>query len=258
MDPFRLPVGKIAALIDVPAGFATGISLVEWPDRLGPELVTATSPERLEVFIDGVGPQVCIIPSVFPRGFLPTECVHSSSSYCSVSRGDRRLQAQGRNVRVRAVGPRWSAMVSKWKSGGIVLSSTPFDEGGVGGAQPRSNVASLADTDGAAHALAPMNEAEAATWLVLGIESSCDDTGAAVMRGDGTILGEALASQAGIHEAWGGVVPKLAQEAHAKAIDETVRAIGDCPPRRAALDATTRRARARAGALCAGAGLREA
>ena len=149
-------------------------------------------------------------------------------------------------------------MVSKWKSGGIVLSSTPFDEGGVGGAQPRSNVASLADTDGAAHALAPMNEAEAATWLVLGIESSCDDTGAAVMRGDGTILGEALASQAGIHEAWGGVVPKLAQEAHAKAIDETVRAIGDCQPRHAALDATTRRARGGTGALCAGAGLREA
>ena len=28
------------------------------------------------------------------------------------------------------------------------------------------------------------------SWLVLGIESSCDDTGAAVLRGDGTILAE--------------------------------------------------------------------
>eukprot|EP00913_Durusdinium_trenchii_P031914 g29890.t1 len=59
-------------------------------------------------------------------------------------------------------------------------------------------------------------------WRVLGIESSCDDTGAAVLRGDGKILGEALASQAGIHEQWGGVVPRLAQEGHRKAIDETV------------------------------------
>jgi hypothetical protein len=65
---------------------------------------------------------------------------------------------------VRAVGARWSAIVGAWKSGGIVLSSAPFDEGGVGGAQPRSNVASLADTDGATHALAPMNESDAATY----------------------------------------------------------------------------------------------
>ena len=57
---------------------------------------------------------------------------------------------------------------------------------------------------------------------MLGIESSCDDTGAAVVRGDGTVLGEVLASQAGVHEVWGGVVPSLAQEAHRKAIDATV------------------------------------
>ena len=58
--------------------------------------------------------------------------------------------------------------------------------------------------------------------LVLGIESSCDDTGAAVVRGDGRVLGEALASQDAVHEQWGGVVPKLAEEAHAKAIDGVV------------------------------------
>ena len=34
--------------------------------------------------------------------------------------------------------------------------------------------------------------------LVLGIESSCDDTGAAVVTADGRVLGEALASQANI------------------------------------------------------------
>lgn len=59
-------------------------------------------------------------------------------------------------------------------------------------------------------------------WKVLGIESSCDDTGAAVLSGSGVVLGEVLASQAGIHEKWGGVVPRLAQEAHKEAIDGTV------------------------------------
>ena len=42
-----------------------------------------------------------------------------------------------------------------------------------------------------------------------GIETSCDDTGAAVVRSDGAILGEALASQHEIHECYGGVVQAL-------------------------------------------------
>ena len=42
------------------------------------------------------------------------------------------------------------------------------------------------------------------------------------VRGDGVVLGEVLASQAGVHELWGGVVPKLAMEAHRAAIDRTV------------------------------------
>lgn len=59
-------------------------------------------------------------------------------------------------------------------------------------------------------------------FTVLGIESSCDDTGAAVVRSDGTILGEALASQQEIHEAWGGVVPGLARDAHVDKIDSVI------------------------------------
>ena len=59
-------------------------------------------------------------------------------------------------------------------------------------------------------------------FTVLGIESSCDDTGAAVIRSDGTILGEALASQSELHEEWGGVVPGLARDAHAAEIDRVV------------------------------------
>ena len=58
--------------------------------------------------------------------------------------------------------------------------------------------------------------------IVLGIESSCDDTGAAVVRGDGRVLGRALATQAELHAPFGGVVPKLAADAHQRAIDGTV------------------------------------
>ena len=39
--------------------------------------------------------------------------------------------------------------------------------------------------------------------LVLGIESSCDDTGVAVVASDGRVLGEAIASQAEVHAPWG-------------------------------------------------------
>ena len=48
--------------------------------------------------------------------------------------------------------------------------------------------------------------------LILGIESSCDDTSAAVVR-DGYLLSNVVASQA-VHEAYGGVVPELASRAH--------------------------------------------
>ena len=59
-------------------------------------------------------------------------------------------------------------------------------------------------------------------FTVLGIESSCDDTGAAVVRSDGIILGESLASQAEIHEEWGGIVPGLAKSAHEENIDRVI------------------------------------
>ncbi len=48
--------------------------------------------------------------------------------------------------------------------------------------------------------------------VILGIESSCDDTSAAIIR-DGVLLSNVTASQA-VHEAYGGVVPELASRAH--------------------------------------------
>lgn len=48
--------------------------------------------------------------------------------------------------------------------------------------------------------------------IILGIESSCDDTSAAVIR-DGLLLSNVIASQQ-VHEAYGGVVPELASRVH--------------------------------------------
>ncbi|CAK0896296.1 unnamed protein product [Prorocentrum cordatum] len=56
VDPYRLPVGKIAALLDFEKIFSE-VALVEWPDRLGDQLCTSTTPARLEVFFEGFGPQ---------------------------------------------------------------------------------------------------------------------------------------------------------------------------------------------------------
>ena len=57
---------------------------------------------------------------------------------------------------------------------------------------------------------------------VLGIETSCDDTAAAVVSGAGKVLGESIISSVELQAKWGGVVPALAQQAHMDAIDEVV------------------------------------
>ncbi len=57
--------------------------------------------------------------------------------------------------------------------------------------------------------------------LILGIESSCDETAASVCSFDGeskTILSNAVASQISIHRLYGGVVPEIASRAHSEAI----------------------------------------
>lgn len=43
--------------------------------------------------------------------------------------------------------------------------------------------------------------------VILGLESSCDETAAALVRSDRTILSHALAGQEDHHRAFGGVVP---------------------------------------------------
>ncbi|MDH5671566.1 MAG: tRNA (adenosine(37)-N6)-threonylcarbamoyltransferase complex transferase subunit TsaD [Myxococcales bacterium] len=50
--------------------------------------------------------------------------------------------------------------------------------------------------------------------IVLGIESSCDETAAALVRDDGLIVSDVVASQVKLHAPFGGVVPELASRAH--------------------------------------------
>ncbi|XP_006036829.1 probable tRNA N6-adenosine threonylcarbamoyltransferase, mitochondrial isoform X1 [Alligator sinensis] len=59
--------------------------------------------------------------------------------------------------------------------------------------------------------------------LVLGIETSCDDTGAAVLDDSGNILGEALHSQTEVHLKRGGIVPPVAQQLHKENIEKIVK-----------------------------------
>ncbi len=59
--------------------------------------------------------------------------------------------------------------------------------------------------------------------IILGIESSCDETAAAVVSGGDTILSSIVASQIAIHRKYGGVVPELASREHLRQIVPVVR-----------------------------------
>ncbi|XP_059676082.1 tRNA N6-adenosine threonylcarbamoyltransferase, mitochondrial isoform X2 [Gavia stellata] len=59
--------------------------------------------------------------------------------------------------------------------------------------------------------------------LVLGIETSCDDTGAAVVDDAGNVLGEALHCQKEVHLQTGGIIPVVAQQLHRENIEQVVK-----------------------------------
>jgi len=64
------------------------------------------------------------------------------------------------------------------------------------------------------------------TRLILGLESSCDDTAAAVVQvgedGRGVVLSSVVAGQSELHADFGGVVPEIAARAHAEKLDHCV------------------------------------
>ncbi len=62
---------------------------------------------------------------------------------------------------------------------------------------------------------------------VLGIESSCDETAAAILAPDGAILAEVVRSQLAEHVAFGGVVPEIAARAHLAHLGALVRRVLD-------------------------------
>src|SRR4051812_22875938 len=65
--------------------------------------------------------------------------------------------------------------------------------------------------------------------LILGLETSCDDTCAAVVTGAGEVRSNVISSQ-GIHDAYGGVVPEIASRHHLElvnaAVDDALRRAG--------------------------------
>ncbi len=64
----------------------------------------------------------------------------------------------------------------------------------------------------------PVAAADAGRELVLAIETSCDETAAAVMRGGAELLSSVVASQVDFHSRFGGVVPEIASRKHTEAI----------------------------------------
>lgn len=61
-----------------------------------------------------------------------------------------------------------------------------------------------------------------AAMLILGLESSCDETAAALVTGDRQVLAHRLAGQEAAHRPYGGVVPEIAARAHVEALEPLV------------------------------------
>jgi N6-L-threonylcarbamoyladenine synthase len=60
--------------------------------------------------------------------------------------------------------------------------------------------------------------------VILGIETSCDETAAAVVTDDGRVLSSVVSSQAALHARFGGVVPEVASRRHLELVSPVVRA----------------------------------
>ena len=63
--------------------------------------------------------------------------------------------------------------------------------------------------------------------MILGIETSCDETAAAVVTDDGHVLSSVVSSQAALHARYGGVVPEVASRRHLELVSPVVRASFD-------------------------------
>ncbi|MDH3583423.1 MAG: tRNA (adenosine(37)-N6)-threonylcarbamoyltransferase complex transferase subunit TsaD, partial [Phycisphaerae bacterium] len=68
----------------------------------------------------------------------------------------------------------------------------------------------------------PPSNHPATDALILGIESSCDETATAVLRGPRRVLASVVASQDHLHAKFGGVVPEIASRAHIERITPAI------------------------------------
>jgi len=59
--------------------------------------------------------------------------------------------------------------------------------------------------------------------VILGIETSCDETAAAVITAEGHIRANVVASQADLHARFGGVVPEVASRRHLELVSPVIR-----------------------------------
>ena len=59
--------------------------------------------------------------------------------------------------------------------------------------------------------------------LILAIESSCDETAAAVVKNGREVLSNVIYSQIDLHTLYGGVVPEIASRKHIEMINQVVR-----------------------------------
>lgn len=67
-----------------------------------------------------------------------------------------------------------------------------------------------------------MNENEAKDTLILAIETSCDETAAAVVRNGREVLSNIISSQIELHTLYGGVVPEIASRKHIEKINQVI------------------------------------
>ena len=66
-------------------------------------------------------------------------------------------------------------------------------------------------------------DAHRAGVVILGIETSCDETAAALVTADGRVLSSVVSSQADLHARFGGVVPEVASRRHLELVAPVVR-----------------------------------
>src|SRR5439155_20475028 len=59
--------------------------------------------------------------------------------------------------------------------------------------------------------------------VILGLETSCDETAAALITRDGRILANVVSSQAELHARYGGVVPEVASRRHLELVTPVIR-----------------------------------